>query len=279
MFAVITCNKTHCSLMSKLKHFIRAPVAIPIQTKLYNSSYYVISIKHKCSAKQLAFACEEFPGKLLISSEIVLPQNSMYTKPDTSVFDRRILINTAKSILKNSSVPLYMQSIGIIDVDGCCNETVRELVFTCPSVKVFTLNAINYSDFCFEMMEEHGAVISIVNTPQALSDMSIIISPMPFVWEDKLSIKPPILSVQNVQLNGAVQLIHSFFPLLPTTFISQIPLGVSPHEFAAAAYTHCNIPFLQDCIAESGICKQNLPSVNQITNYINNEFYSQSRKK
>lgn len=233
----------------------------------------MVEVPKGCSRRKLSRLLEEFRGRVIVADGLALPKGVETEPLSITDFEQRLVVNTAKHMLRSSAIPHYAQSIGIIDPWGDCVKIARELVGCCPCVKVYTHSPGTYRQFCADMLSELGAVVSLVGSIGALGDMSIIVAPVPFSTDEELHLRCPVLALRDTPVWGSVQLIHSLKPALSPELAEEIPPHIPHLLFAGAAYTYSGVVQpLESCAAAEGQCKQNRPSVRQVTDYINHEF-------
>ena len=272
MFAVVVPQTpAPPSLFTYLGRFLRPPEPDVTTQKFLGTPYCRIVFPQRCPPEELLEAVGRFSRRVVLSKQLLLPDDFPLASMDPSPFLRHLCQNTALKILKESRIPLYAKRVGVIDPQGVCQDFVRQLLLLCPHVCVLTEQREAYEDFAREMMDAYGAPILLGEEPHILRDCLLVTAPTAFAWTG-YPLEMPVLSAVSQSLPGLPYLISGLEPGLSEEARGELPEGVDPVSFCSAVWQAGDARIFEGCTAARCFCGKNPLEPSEISRWLERQF-------
>lgn len=176
-----------------------------------------------------------------------------------------ILCNTAAELLSISGLPLYCRCAALVDIPCAYGSLLERLVKFTPEILIYTENRRLYQGYAEKLLEEYGAPVQFVDSPQALSRACLVLdtggTPLPPLYP------VPILSAGLHEVkDGNLRLWQPDWRLGQAE--AALPPGINRYAFYAALHDRCRIEEIYRLQAQSLRCKQRLAGITEVASQI-----------
>lgn len=154
-----------------------------------------------------------------------------------SLFFSMIFMNSALDFIKVEDTPPEQRILGIVDPDAHLPHAILPFVKLAKTIKVYTKSPKKYEALSAELLEDWGLSLILSDTPQALSDCTVLLDP--FAQNGK-----SFSGLLTLHKNGRSVLSGESIAL-PPEYAERCPQGADPAWFAAALYELCNVSELK----------------------------------
>lgn len=171
-----------------------------------------------------------------------------------SLFFSVVFMHSALDFLKADDTPPEQRILGIVDPDARLPQAILPFVKLAKTIKVYTKSPQRYKTLSDELLEDWGLSLILSETPQALSDCTVLLDP--FAQNGK-----SFSGLLTLHKNGKSVLAGESI-VLPPEYAERCPPGADPALFAAALYELCNISDL------NALCYTRFMLINPASLYI-----------
>ncbi len=197
--------------------------------------FFVLEIttsKKEINWENVILAVGKCASRLILSSEIKIPENMNIGVFKSKVLYDKMMKNTILQILENNKSKLY--SISVMDKDASNKEFTKKLSQYASSMSICTTNKEEYSRICEEITDETGMCPILTND---FNDADIKVN------TDTLAMT--IINKQNINISSGDDF------TVPETYEKLLQNGVNKYEFYSAVYELCGVFSLGESIFDT----------------------------
>lgn len=245
LFACLRIAHPHTSgLVGRLRKAVSKP-----NTELYSASalgkeYLVVSAeegRHGFNWTEIAQLLRPFTRCLLTPSGVSIPSGVDLTGGPFPAFERRVLLQTATTLVEQSRMPVYRRVLGIYDPLGLLADELLGLLRHFASARVVTQALSLYQTSVASALEELGAPVMLGTEPSDFADCVLLLCPAPV--EEPLPILPacPVLAGGSFADGRGCNVFSAPRVRLPAWEVKDIPPDIDAHDFSGALFEHWGI--------------------------------------
>ena len=184
------------------------------------------------------FSLEE-SGRLLVSEELELPENSGLMRFESSALKERLCLNTATSVLETIKAQRCKVKVAVYDPDGLVVDSAEALLRFADTITIVTRMTGFYSAEAQRIMDERGAVLKVSRSTESLASAQLVVAPQVLIKELPLNKQAVVLTVAKPQVSQKCRVLSGYDFALSEETEALIPRGFDKVYFASALYTLC----------------------------------------
>lgn len=174
--------------------------------------------------------------RLLTDESLVFPKDVPLRRFESSELRCRLCLNMALEVLKALSKRQMDIKVGIFDPRGRIADGAGSLLHYTKSIRVVTACTELYSAEASRLMEESGAVMNVSRRLKALSELNLILAPIPLVVNLPVRNDALILTVARPKLSQSCACFYRYDVSLDEELKGLMPQGFESEYFASALY-------------------------------------------
>lgn len=250
MFFVLNVTEKESSLYSRVSDYFHSPEVLvqKVESGRMLPFYRINTSTHhgKIPWREIEKAAGKLCGRAILQDGIVLPEDTKIKKYEPAVFPKRVLFNSAVSVLERLRLDPVKMSITVFDENGYLTDLIERLVYLCSSIRIITSCAQSYEQLKERLFEKYGisVIISAQSNGSILTSTAIIAdnsSEVPLIYHGLL------FTGKKRQMLNATVLCGGRITLTKKAQLLYTP-GIDKLTFASALYELCSLRELENTI-------------------------------
>lgn len=176
-------------------------------------------------------------NQLLCTDNILFPKNSGFKRFENIEFKIQLACNLGVYVLSKLKSEIPDIKVGVFDKNACCTNLLEELINYSANIVVVTDYKDEYENTAERIAFSEGAVVSVSENRDALSDCPLVIAPGQINESLPVSGGAIVLTAfaPTICVTGLVYFDYHF--RMPNMFDELKPESLSCEYFAGALYT------------------------------------------
>lgn len=237
MFCVLSVKERNRTLFERLfRKFLVDEYSVKTVPVFKGAPFFMLDIttgKREIDWDNVVFAVGKCAGRLVLSDEIVLPENVGICAFKSGVLYDKMMKNTFIHIIHNNQKRYY--SLSVMDMNGENAEFVKRLSPYASSMNICTLKKEKYTEICNEIIESTGMCPVFVDE---FHDADIKINLDNFTMTI-------LQNSNNINISSGYE-----FSVLPI-YENLLPQGVCKYDFYSALYELCGVFSLGESVFDT----------------------------
>ena len=251
MFATIKTVSEPENFWKKVKYNLMPP---PIQSEVVHvdggSDFLKLTVpivRGKIYWNHVQSVAGAAAGNLLMTKDITIHEQAQLRAFRSDKLSELVTINSFFKLLSLLPGGILEKECAVIDYPGTLAKNLRLLPRRCRTVRIITANAVKYKALSEESLAQYGCALQIGNDITKAFDATVILMPHRAQIPTAFSAQSLVFAAFRENLYTA-RLITPEGISLPEKYLSLMPGGISPLQFAGALYELSGVSALKDSV-------------------------------